>query len=132
MMNPGEILIHTGNAHLFVADPVVAGDQKKRGLIPRDFAAVPLGSMAGAPVSAVQRIPRSEWPERIKDQVAAKARCSDLRNTGMNGQRIPSRDQNGRGYCWAHSTVSAALIGRAKDGQLFADLSAYAIACIIK
>ena len=131
MMNPGEVLIHDGNEHQFVL-PTVAGETKMHGLIPRDFDAVPVGSMKGVPLTTVQKIPRSEWPERIRDQAAAKARCSDMRNRGKNGERIPSRDQNGRGYCWAHSTTSAALIGRAKDGQPFADLSAYAIACIIK
>lgn len=128
MLNPGETLIHSGNAHLYAQAPTGQGF----GLVPRDYGAVPLGSMMGAPVSAVSPIPRSEWPERLRDQIAAKARCSDLRDIGKGGQRIPSLDQNGRGYCWAHSTVSAALIGRAKDGQPFADLSAYAIACIIK
>lgn len=46
--------------------------------------------------------------------------------TRRNGSMLIS------GNCWAHSTTSAALVGRAKDGQPYADLSAYAIACIIK
>jgi hypothetical protein len=36
------------------------------------------------------------------------------------------------GNCWAHSGVSAHLLVRARDGQPYADLSAFAIACIIK
>lgn len=132
MMNPGEILIHSGNAHLFLDGTFHNGERKRTGGKPRDFAAVPHGSMRGAPAATLPKIPRSEWPRMLKEQTDAKARCSDIRNTGMNGQRIPSRDQNGRGYCWAHSTVSCALVARAKDGQPYADLSAYAIACIIK
>jgi hypothetical protein len=128
MLLPGEILIHAGNAHQFTVPPAGQG----MGLIPRDFVKVPCGSMPGAPMTARAKIPRSEWPERIRDLTAAKALLSDVRNTGMNGGVIPSRDQNGRGYCWAHSTVSAALIARAKANAPFADLSAYAIACIIK
>lgn len=128
MLNPGELLIHSGNAHLFTQAPSGQGF----GLIPRNFQTHPLGSMQGAPVSAVARIPRSEWPERIREQAAAKARLSDVRNTGKDGQPIPSLDQNGYGYCWNHSTGSCALLGRAKDGQPFADLSPYACGCIIK
>ena len=45
---------------------------------------------------------------------------------------IPATDQNGRGYCWAHSTTSCMLLIRAMQGEPFADLSAYAVACIIK
>jgi hypothetical protein len=131
VLRPGEILIHDGNAHEFVD----GGDQaagKVHGLAPRDWTRHPCGSMAGAPRATTPKIPRSEWSDRIKELVARKAMLSDIRDQGDNGQRIPSRDQNGRGYCWAHSTVSAAILGRAKAGLPYADLSAYAIACIIK
>lgn len=131
MMNPGEVLIHAGNAHEFI-DPTVNGEVKRCGTLPRNFALHPNGSLPGAPTGAFAKIPRSEWKERLRDQTAAKARCSDHRNIGMNGAMIPSRDQNGYGYCWCHSTVSVALVGRAKDGQPYADLSAFAIGCIIK
>jgi hypothetical protein len=77
-------------------------------------------------------IPESEWADRLAAQKAAKAQLSDVRNRGMNGKPIPSRDQNGKGYCWAHSSTSAALIVRAVEGQPYADLSAFAVACIIK
>jgi hypothetical protein len=109
MLNPGEILIHAGNAHLFAQRPFIDGEHKGMGLVPRDFGAHPVGSMLGAPMATFSKIPRSEWKQRLADQTAAKARCSDHRNIGMNGQPIPSRDQNG-----------------------YADLSAFAIGCIIK
>jgi hypothetical protein len=50
----------------------------------------------------------------------------------MNGKPIPSRDQNGRGYCWMHSGVSCILLARARDGQPYADLSAYGPSCLVK
>lgn len=131
-LRDGEILIHDGNAIQFVQQQWVGGERKAFGLNPRDYARHPMGSLPNAPLTSVTKIPRSEWSERIKDIVAGKGLLSDIRDRGMNGQPIPSRDQNGRGYCWAHSTVSAALIARAKDNQPYADLSAYAIACIIK
>jgi hypothetical protein len=68
----------------------------------------------------------------IKRKDAERSWLSDLRDVGNNGKPIPSRDQDGYGYCWAHSTVSAMLLARARDGQPYADLSAFAIACIIK
>lgn len=131
MINPGELVIHDGNWQQFVS-PIIDGERKGHGLVPRDFDKVPCGSMPGVPRAVFPKIPRSEWPDRIRDQIAEKARLSDARERGNAGQRVPSRDQNGKGYCWAHSTVSASLLARARDGAPYADLSAYAIACIIK
>lgn len=77
-------------------------------------------------------IPESEWEDRLRQQIKDKAQLSDIRNAGMFGKQIPSRDQDARGYCWAHSSTSAALICRAVANQPYADLSAFAVACIIK
>lgn len=131
MMNHGEVLIHSGNWQQFI-DPTVDGEVKKCGTKPRDWARHPVGSMLGAPLSAVQKIPRSDWAKLLDEQTKAKARCSDVRLRGNAGQPIPSRDQNGKGYCWAHSTTSACLVSRAIAGLPYADLSAFAIACMIK
>lgn len=128
----GQILIGAHNWQQFVQPPTVDGEQKGMGLVPRDFGAVPVGGMKGVPVAALPKIPRSEWPERIRDMRAKKATARDIRDRGMNGQRIPTRDQGSQGYCWAHSTVSVAMLRRARDNEPYADLSAYAIACIIK
>jgi hypothetical protein len=131
MMNPGEPLIHQRNFMQHI-QPVIDGERKMHGLDPRNFAAKPVGSMRGAPTATFTKYPRDQWPALLREQTLKKGRCSDARETGMNGQRIPSRDQNGRGYCWAHSTVSATLIDRATANLPYADLSAYAIACMIK
>lgn len=125
----GEIVIHDGNYQQFLA---AAQPGQGFGLVPRNFSTHPCGAIPGIPKASIPKIPRSEWPERVKELEAHNARLSDVRNIGNLGQRIPSRDQNGRGYCWAHSPVSCALLMRAKMGLPFADLSAYAIACIIK
>lgn len=99
------------------------------GLIPRDFALQPHG-LAGVEAFDLPIIPQSEWVERMK--ALNGQNISDIRNKGNNGSPIPSRDQNGKGYCWAHSGVSAMLALRALMNEPYADLSAYAVACIIK
>ncbi len=131
LRSAGEIVIHKHNWQQFLA-PRDPNAQGHHGLAPRDFFRHPCGSLPYAPKSAIQKIPRSEWSGLIKEMTDSRTRLSDIRDRAMYGQRMPSRDQNGRGYCWAHSTVSAALLGRARMGLPYADLSAYHIACIIK
>lgn len=104
-----------------------------KGLVPRNYSTHPVGYYASIP-------PLFGLPPMTDDQIQAaiikknaeSSWLSDLRLVGMYGGVIPSRDQNGKGYCWAHSSTSANLLVRARDNQPYADLSAYAIACIIK
>lgn len=133
MMFPNEVLIHKNNYQQYLA-PHVDGELKKTGAVPRPWDTVPCGGMKGVPKSTIAKITDPvERRNRINDLIAAKGLLSDVRmSAGPNGGMIPSRDQNGRGYCWAHSTISAALLARAKAGLPYADLSAYAIACMIK
>lgn len=126
-----EIIINDQNYHE-VIEPTINGDKKAMGLVPRDYAANPVGYLACAKPFDLPLIPEDEWEERLKEQKARKATLKDVRDRGMNGQPIPSRDQNGKGYCWAHSSTSACLIVRAIQGQPYADLSAFAVACVIK
>lgn len=102
------------------------------GLIPRDYSRYPVGSLPRAQPFDLPIIPRAEWPSRLEALKAVRGTLRQIRDTGNEGQRIPSRDQNGRGYCWAHSTVSAMLLVRAIMGLPYADLSPYSIACKIK
>jgi hypothetical protein len=127
----GEIVIHAGNAHRFVADPVVDGERKARGLIPRDYSQYPRGFYRGVKAVDIPLIPRSEWTDRIKDMEANKSRLSDMR-VQADGSLIPSRDQNGRGYCWMHSGTTATIAIRMSNNLPYVSLSAYAGACIIK
>lgn len=127
----GEVIIHEGNWQQFV-HPTVDGETKRCGTIPRDYNTHPRGCYAWASGTDFALIPSSEYVQRIADRTAAKAQLSDIRMTGNNGKPIPSRDQNGKGYCWAHSGTSAHLLLRAMMGQPYADLSAYSIACQIK
>lgn len=133
MLRPNEPLIHAGNARLYATDPKVGGERKARGLVPRDYAARPVGFYC-PPMHAVDMplIPRAEWPERCKDMAAQQSRLSDIRLTGNNGQPIPSLDQGQVGYCWAHSSTHAVMMVRARDGMPYVPLSAYAVAATIK
>jgi hypothetical protein len=129
-----EVIIHEGNYHQFLSDQVVDGERKARGLIPRNYATHPAGCYASAPALAVDfpLIPRSEWPDRIKDRIANKSQLSDIRLRGNGGQPIPSLDQGQVGYCWAHSSTQAVIILRALANEPYVPLSAYAVAATIK
>lgn len=132
MIEAGDLLITDENweGHL---EPIVAGERVSRGLIPRDYSANPQGCYAAAPSFDLQLIPRSEWADRIREMEANKARVSDVRRTaGPDGGLIPSLDQNGKGYCWAHSATMAVMLTRALMNEPYVRLSAFMVACIIK
>lgn len=126
-----EIVINDTNYWQHVA-PVIDGERKGHGYIPRDYRTHPVGCMAHVKAFDLPLIPENEWEERLAQQKASKARLSDIRNRGMNGQPIPSLDQDGIGYCWCHGPVSAMLLARAVAGLPFLDLSPFAVGCIIK
>ena len=129
---PNEVVIHDGNYQQFLA-PRDPNAQGTHGLKPRDYAKHPVGAYPWATAVDFPLIPRSEWSARIKEKESSLSRLSDIRMTrGPNGGMIPSRYQNGKGFCWAHSGVSAHLMVRAVMNEPYADLSAYAIACIVK
>jgi hypothetical protein len=131
----GEVHIHDLNWESYISPgELVDGEIKAKGLIPRNYDTHPQGCYASAPSLSVDMplIPRSEWSERIKDMEANQSRLSDIRLTGNNGGMIPSLDQNGKGYCWAHSTTGAVMMLRAVMGEPYVGLSAYAVACVIK
>jgi hypothetical protein len=109
----------------------------KRGLIPRDYSANPLGSYEGSTVFGAlnEELPLIDWqemPDRIAEKVANKSQLSDIRNRGDNGRPIKSLDQNGQGYCWMYSGTMAAMLLRAKANMPHVRLSGHAGACIIK
>lgn len=104
----------------------------EKGLIPRDYSTYPRGCYAAAKPIDIPLIPRSEWPDLIRRQTESKSRLSDIRDTGNYGKPIPSLDQNGSPFCWAHSTTGAVQMLRAIANQPYVPLSAYAVACKIK
>lgn len=127
-MSVNEIIIGDHNYQDYI-DPIVNGERRWCTATPRT---IPYGQMRAAKPFDIDLIHENEWESRLAARIKANAQLSDIRNRGMNGQPIPSRDQDGKGYCWAHSTVSSMLICRAFENLPYADLSAYAVACIIK
>ena len=77
---------------------------RKRGRIPRDYAAIPYGKLPGArraEDSEVQLIPFDEWPDRIKEQEDTKTRLSDM----LKQAGIQAMDQDGLSYCWVYAVT---------------------------
>jgi hypothetical protein len=114
--------------------PVVDGHQAMKGLVPRDYSANPQGCYASAPAWSLDDmplIPMEEWPERIKELESTKTRISDIYAVGNYGDRIPSLDQNGQGFCWAYSTTCAVQALRCLANMPYVPLSAHSVACKI-
>lgn len=136
MLRPTDLVIDDSNWQEHAADANVGGELRVRGLVPRNYSTHPVGSYEGSvrfdAVRDFTLIPREEWSSRIRDLVQAQAQLSDIRLTGNNGQPIPSTDQNGQGYCWAHSPTSANMLLRAAAGLPYVRLSAFSVACPIK
>ena len=127
-----ELVIHGLNYQQHT-QPFISADGERRafGLIPRNYDTHPIGCYRSVkPYTAVDLpvIDRAEWPARIAELEATKSRISDI----MLAANVPCLDQNGRGYCWAHSATGAVMALRAVMNQPTVGLSAYAIACIIK
>jgi len=101
-----------------------------RGMAPRDYTVNP-PEMYASP-DTMTLIPESEWEARIKEQEERKSSLSHIRKKGNNGDKIWALNQGRFGYCWSHSTTHAVMLRRAADMLHFVELSAFAVAAIIK
>lgn len=127
------IHIHDDNFGQFINHfDQTTGQLYSRGAVERDYESHPVGCYASIPAMDMPLMTDDEIQAAIIRKNAEKSWLSDLRMVGMYGQMIPSRDQNGQGFCWNYSGTSANLLVRARDNQPYADLSAHAGACIIK
>lgn len=120
-----DIIIHdtTDNDVLFPTN-------YSRGLVPRDFTEYPVEYLA--PPSEMPDMSLTEIADRIKDSERDQSNLRYIRRRAIGGNRIPSLDQNGQGYCWAYSVVMTLMLKRAAMNLPPVRLSAHAVACVIK
>lgn len=102
--------------------PMIDGQPKGHGLVPRDYRIHPPEMFA--PPSEMELIPESEYDARIAEQVKHRATAKDL--VGW-----PSLDQGTEGYCWFYSSTGAVMYLRKLMNQPYVRLSAHAGACKI-
>lgn len=125
MLGPSEHLIDDDKKvdpdQLFY--PVIDGERKGMGYVPRDLKVDPPEMFA--PPSEIKLIPRSEWSARLKEMGEQKSFLSNLKN-------FKALDQNGQGYCWYYSTTGCVMMLRAVQNEPMVRLSAHAGAWIIK
>lgn len=117
------------SSFVITEDTMDPPDGFSTGLAERDYALNPVGYNSRP--FALKLIPESEWPERFRIYREAKAQLSEIRNRGMNGQPIPSTQQKQKPFCWGHSSTSANLVTRAKQGEPYEELSAYGVCCMV-
>lgn len=106
--------------------PMVDGELKGHGLVPRKHSLYPPEMFD--PPSDLQAFTTDELAERLKEMEASKTTIRAI----IDRNNIPPKDQNGNGYCWAYSTVGCVQAVRALMGLPYVDLSAHAVAAIIK
>lgn len=118
---PKEVVIDDANylQHAPPQDVVIDGETKTRGLIPRDFSAVPHGSLGFAAPFGLPLIPESEWPERIEQMERTKTRLSDI----CDQAGLPCKDQNGTNYCWINSPTYCTEVVRVAQNEPMVILS---------
>lgn len=79
------------------------------------------GCEVAAPMSEADLIPRSEWPDRIRQKDADKSWVRDICS------RIPCMDQDGLNYCHAYGPTMAVMCHRLIQNQPHVMLSAESI-----
>jgi hypothetical protein len=129
---PNLITIDDSNYTQYVDHIGPDGQKRAKGLCPRNFETHPQGCFAVAAPLTIPLIPESEWDDRIAEQEAKQSSLTHIRDKGSYGSPIPSYDQNGKGYCWAHGPTSAVTLVRAINNQPYVPFSAYMVACLIK
>lgn len=102
------------------------------GLIPRDFAQHPVGSLMYAKPFDLPLMTDEEIEAGIREQEANQSSLQHLREKAANGSRMPSYDQNGQGFCWAYSSTCAASLARVAAGLPYVRLSAHKVGCFVK
>lgn len=119
-LNAGEIVIDDSNFHQFLIDPIIDGDQKSRGMIPREWGDAPFGSLPfAAAFPADMLIPEDEWDDRIAEMESSKTRLTDI----CDQVGLTVLDQDGTNYCWINAPTHCVEVIRAVANQQLVRLS---------
>lgn len=116
------------NFHELLTDPVIAGEQMSRGMIPRDWAREPFGSLPFARPFDFDVIPRSEWPALIEEKQANRSRLVDI----CDQAGLSVLNQNGTNYCWINGPTHCVEIIRVVMGLPMVRLSPASVGGPIK
>lgn len=100
----------------------------RSGYTRRPYETHPYGAVDFAKPFKLPLIPRSEWPERIKDLEKAKARLSDL----IRYKKLPCLNQDQTNYCWMNGVIHAVMFARLAAGLPYVSLSPASVAAKIK
>lgn len=103
-------------------------DGCRTGQVWRDPSLYPRGCYATVAALDIPLTPWEQFPDRIADMTRDNSRLSDV----WFGAGVEHLDQDGFGYCWAHSATHAVMALRAVQNQPTVPLSAFAVAATIK
>lgn len=120
-------VIDDSNFQQFI-DPVVDGAKVGRGLIPRDFAAEPYGSVEYAEAFPLPLIPESEWEDRMAEIERTKSSIVDV--CDQAGLKVKNQQQTN--YCWINAPTHCVEIMRVMQGQGYVELSPASVGAKIK
>lgn len=98
------------------------------GLIPRDYALHPYGSIPHAGPATLKKISRDEWDDRIAEMDRDKSSLWHL----MDHMKSPVKYQNGISYCWSHGICRAVEVRSMSQNGKLINLSATSVGCKIK
>lgn len=121
----GYNIIGGNNAHQFIAQARPEAGGFGSGYVKRDYAKHPAGFFA--PLSALPKIPRSEWAPRIEEIEKRKTGLADLHRA----RAVPILNQKQTNYCWCFGTTKAVMMGYVRLGQKVPYLSAASVAAKI-
>lgn len=88
----------------------------------------PYGEGVGATFEPSWLIPESEWKERIEEREKTNRTIRALKEY----KNVPSLNQNGTNYCWAHGPTCCMQIVQLQSGEELKPLSAVSVAAPIK
>lgn len=107
----------------------VGGEEKGRGLMPRNFERTPYGATGlASPFPRELLVPEVEWKERIEEMERKQIRLSDL--IAQAGLEV--LDQGSTNYCWINAPTFNVMVARVLANQPLVRLSPASVGAKIK